>query len=396
LEPILIKKILLLTIFTLTSLVSPFGAQVHQASAQSDPIINEGAANKALCLPNDINNPVAADCLLSGPASRLNELSKIGITFPAEPLPVLTPPTDLSISPFRYAQVKDGAQPLYATIDDASANTPTNKLEAGRIRYVSWLQKVTIERGVFYQTATEEWISADSIKKVGIQNFQGFEFKENPTVNFGWILTECTSRKAPGYAAAETGKQYWRTNVVRVFDSETVKGIEWVMIGPDEWIEHRFIGRVIPNYTKPAGVESDRWIEINLYEQVLSVYENNRILFATLISTGVDPFFTQPGVFQIYKKLVNDPMSGTFETDRSDYYYLEDVPFILYYDKSRALHGAYWNTLFGYQRSHGCVNLSVADSHYLFDWANVGDYVYVWDPSGKTPTDPSVYGAGGF
>lgn len=89
-------------------------------------------------------------------------------------------------------------------------------------------------------------------------------------------------------------------------------------------------------------------------------------------------------------------MTGVFEADRSDYYYLEDVPYIMYYDEKRALHGAYWQTLLGYQRSHGCVNLSVADSHWLYDWAKDGEYVYVWDPSGKTPTDPALYGAGGF
>ena len=41
------------------------------------------------------------------------------------------------------------------------------------------------------------------------------------------------------------------------------------------------------------------------------------------------------------------------------------------------------------------VNLSVGDSRWLFDWADVGDWVYVWDPSGKTPVDPGVYTAGG-
>jgi len=40
------------------------------------------------------------------------------------------------------------------------------------------------------------------------------------------------------------------------------------------------------------------------------------------------------------------------------------------------------------------VNQSVADAHWLFDWAVVGDWVYVWDPSGKTPTDPAFYQAG--
>ena len=171
--------------------------------------------------------------------------------------------------------------------------------------------------------------------------------------------------------------------------------LEWLMIGPNEWINHRSLSRVIPNYEKPLGVESDRWIEINLYEQVMLVHEGDRIVYATLIATGVDPFFTQPGIFEIYRKIDHEYMRGSFEADRSDYYYLEDVPYIMYFDQARALHGAYWHTLFGYQRSHGCVNLSIADSRWLFDWANMGDTVYVWDPSGKTPTDPEYYGAGG-
>jgi lipoprotein-anchoring transpeptidase ErfK/SrfK len=109
----------------------------------------------------------------------------------------------------------------------------------------------------------------------------------------------------------------------------------------------------------------------------------------------MDPFFTKPGLFQIQRKLDSTTMSGSFEANRSDFYYLEDVPWTMYYDNARALHGAYWRTAFGYPQSHGCVNLSPADAHWLYEWANVGDWVYVWDPSGKTPTDPSYYGEGG-
>ena len=272
----------------------------------------------------------------------------------------------------------------------------TNKLGKSGIKYVSLLNKSSTDKGTFYQISTTEWISSNDMQKVGVQNFQGYEFKQNPDFVFGWVLSETISRTEPDYYAPETGKKYWRYNVVHIYDARVVNEIEWVMVAPDEWIEHRFVGRVIPNYERPEGVTSDRWIEINLYEQVLNIYDSGRLVFATLISTGVHPFYTQPGVFTIYKKLVNDPMMGSFEADRSDYYYLEDVPFIMYYDQDRALHGAYWNTLFGYQRSHGCVNLSVADAHWVFDWANMGDYVYVWDPSGKTPTDPALYGSGGF
>jgi len=116
------------------------------------------------------------------------------------------------------------------------------------------------------------------------------------------------------------------------------------------------------------------------------------MVFATMVSSGIEPFYTRPGLFQIAQKKTSETMTGTFESDRSDFYYLEDVPWTMYFDGDRALHGAYWHSWFGYPLSHGCVNLSTGDSHWLFDWANEGDYVYVWDPSGKTPTDISPTG----
>ena len=115
----------------------------------------------------------------------------------------------------------------------------------------------------------------------------------------------------------------------------------------------------------------------------------------TLIASGLEPFWTRPGLFQIYEKHETTPMRGSFEADRSDAYYLEDVPWTMYFDNARAIHGAYWHNKFGAVLSHGCVNLSVGDSHWVFDWAEAGDWVYVWDPSGKTPTDPAAYGDGG-
>jgi len=145
----------------------------------------------------------------------------------------------------------------------------------------------------------------------------------------------------------------------------------------------------------PEGVTNGRWIEVNLYQQTLAVYENNQIVFATLIATGADPYFTKPGLFQIYEKKELETMTGSFAADKSDYYYLENVPWTMYFDENRALHGAYWRALFGYTQSHGCVNLSVGDAHWLYNWAQVGDWVYVWDPSGATPTDPAFYTQGG-
>jgi lipoprotein-anchoring transpeptidase ErfK/SrfK len=183
--------------------------------------------------------------------------------------------------------------------------------------------------------------------------------------------------------------------VVKVYAQETVDGADWLMIGPDEWIEKRLVSQVLPNTTPPEGVTNGRWIEVNLDEQTVAVYQDQRLVYATMIATGQEPFYTRPGLFPIYKKLDATPMWGAFEADRSDYYQLQDVPWTMYYDKARALHGAYWRTRFGFPQSHGCVNLSPGDAHWLFDWAVEGDWVYVWDPSGETPTDPAFYGDGG-
>ena len=373
------------------SLSSPFAV-----NARSRNTATGVEANQALCLPGQLEPFAEIDCADLGPSARLKELAAKGITFPAEPLPIYHPPADLIKIPFAYAIVSNEAVPLYANIENAIAGNAGNTLGKSQIKYVSLYNKTETEKGRFYQIATYEWLSSEHIRKVGIPSFQGYLFKSNPTVTFGWAMDTVTSRSSPGPRTPETGRIYYKYSILHVYDTQVIEDIEWVMIGVDEWIEGRYIAQVIPNYTKPEGVSGDRWIEINLGEQVLLVYEGGRLIFVTLISSGSHPFYTQPGVFQVYKMLVNDRMSGSFEADKADYYYLEDVPYILYYDQLRAIHGAYWNNYLGHRGSHGCVNMSVADAHWIYDWAREGDFVYVWDPTGKTPTDPSYYGAGGF
>ena len=388
------KKILFLTALFVIALAGQMfttsPTPVHAKNSSS-----ESSADKGLCLPGDSEFFSVQDCLIAGPAERLQELEEMGITFPAIPLYASTIPVEMGIVPFTYARVVNEEVPLYGSKEDIEAEKPNGKLPAGRIKYVSLYYTVETSKGVYYQIGNEKWISKAVVSRVGTQSFEGFLFKENPTSTFGWVLDHIVSRRGPSINAPETGKTYERFDLVNVYGSQMENETEWVMIGPNEWVDHNRLSRIIPSTEKPAGVDSDRWIEINLYEQVLLVHEGDQIVFATLVSTGVDPFFTQPGVFTIYEKIDHEYMRGAFEADRSDYYYLEDVPFIMYYDQSRALHGAYWHTWFGLQQSHGCVNLSIADARWLYEWANVGDYVYVWDPSGETPTDPSLYGAGG-
>ena len=49
-------------------------------------------------------------------------------------------------------------------------------------------------------------------------------------------------------------------------------------------------------------------------------------------------------------------------------YSIQDVPWIMYFHSGIALHGAFWHSSFGHERSHGCVNLEPYDAKNLFGW----------------------------
>jgi hypothetical protein len=368
-------------------------------AAASDLSYNRSSSSGVLCLPGVyLEDP--GDCLPLGPSAYLTELARQGLTLPIKPLPARPLNPILGEVPYSYARLYPQATPVYATLEDAVAeSSPVTYIEAGELNYITYINFAETDNGRFFQRRAGGWVRVSSRTSVP-RNFQGGLVFQNPPLNqFGWIMpfqADLQSKRSPGYLTNDyTGRSFAQYEPVQIYAVREVGDTEWYMIGPDEWLDRRRVARVVPNPVPPQGVENGRWIEINLHEQTISIYENSQLLYATVTATGAPPFHTRPGLFQIYQKLDTTPMSGSFEADRSDYYYLEDVPYTLYYDEARALHGAYWRSFMGYKQSHGCVNLVISDARWIYDWAEVGDWVYVWDPSGETPSDPSLYSPGG-
>ncbi|HSB65881.1 MAG TPA: L,D-transpeptidase [Anaerolineales bacterium] len=340
------------------------------------------------------------DCLPLGPSSYMTSLAAQGISLPLYSLPYHPIDATLAELPYHYALLGEGQTKVYASLQDAMAGkNEVGLIEAGRLRYISYDNYEETAFGRFFNRTDGTWVAVSSRVSVPHSYPGGIEFSRTPMHAFGWILpfdASVETKRTPGYGLQDnTGHSIKQYEIVQVYSTKIVNNEKWDLVAPDEWLNGRYIGMVTPTLTPPPGVENGRWIEVNLFEQTLAVYDQGQLVYATLVATGVEPFFTKPGLFQVQRKLDSTTMSGSFAVDRSDYYYLEDVPWTMYYDHARALHGAYWRTAFGYPQSHGCINLSPADSHWLFNWANVGDWVYVWDPSGNTPTDPSYYGEGG-
>lgn len=359
---------------------------------------------EVLCLPDQVGNHLFGQCLEMGPYSYKSRMADIGISFPFRPFRVESPDPSLTYIEFGYGEVVALNAPVYNSVEAA-----TKRDKDGIVRkidspysYISYSEEVYVDGKRFYMVEYGGYMTANEVSRIGApSNFQGITFESTPERQFGWILFPTQTKKSPGFEIDDyTGRELNRYDVVQVFDIQNIGEMNWYMIAPDEWIPEkqeyqRRIGRVIPNTSPPEDIQNGRWIEVNLGEQTLAVYDNHELIFATLVASGLEPFWTRPGLFKIYEKHESTPMRGSFEADRSDAYYLEDVPWTMYFDKARALHGAYWHNKFGTELSHGCVNLSVGDSHWLFDWAEIDDWVYVWDSSGKTPTDPEMYGEGG-
>jgi lipoprotein-anchoring transpeptidase ErfK/SrfK len=113
-----------------------------------------------------------------------------------------------------------------------------------------------------------------------------------------------------------------------------------------------------------------RWIEVILSTQTLVAYEGSRPVFTTKVSTGLPGTPTVVGRFAILSKYPAVHMSGPG-------YSLPNVPWTMFFYKGYALHGAYWHNKFGQPMSHGCVNLSVSDAAWLYQFASVGTPVVV-------------------
>lgn len=122
--------------------------------------------------------------------------------------------------------------------------------------------------------------------------------------------------------------------------------------------------------TPPMTDYGSKWIDVDLTYQILRAYAGQTLVFQTLVSTGLPATPTVVGNYRVYAKYVSAPMSGPG-------YYLPNVPYIMYFYRGYALHGTYWHSNFGRPMSHGCVNLSVADAEWLFNWAEVGTPVVV-------------------
>lgn len=130
------------------------------------------------------------------------------------------------------------------------------------------------------------------------------------------------------------------------------------------------------NFVAPSPPTDGKWIDVDIGDQTITAYMGGAPLKTVLVSTGVASHPTVIGQYKIYVKVASQSMTGGSKFSH-DYYYLPGVPNVMFFYDGYAIHGTYWHHNFGHPMSHGCVNLSLEDAKWFFDWAEVGTTVVV-------------------
>lgn len=138
------------------------------------------------------------------------------------------------------------------------------------------------------------------------------------------------------------------------------------------WIKDYTI-RVTKPGPPPADLQPNAvWLDINLSEQTLVAFRGTTPIYATLVSTGRHSSIkdkdhsTPTGEWHIREKHITTTMDGDGTAAGDLPYSIEDVPYVQYFFRSYAVHGAFWHRNFGVEMSHGCVNLAPLDAKHLF------------------------------
>ncbi|CAN5725593.1 hypothetical protein BH09MYX1_BH09MYX1_44870 [soil metagenome] len=278
-----------------------------------------------------------------------------------------------------YLQDHKGARPM-VSFNDIKGETGLITLRMIKGFYLALDREAHGGAGKLWKTTSGDFAPAEHIiVHKSVTEFEGIDFQkpgETRKLPLGWVLNP----KAWKYDLAEDGAKMKRHDNVARFTIVELTGKKMVLENrtyyetKDGW----WLKDVEGTVTKPDPAPSDlkpgeKWIDVNVTTESLVAYEGDKAVYATLVSSGrtddKDPtkdHRTKTGTFVIREKHVAATMDDDSASDGP--YSIQDVPWIMYFHGSIALHGAFWHSSFGRERSHGCVNLTPFDAKNIFKW----------------------------
>jgi len=152
------------------------------------------------------------------------------------------------------------------------------------------------------------------------------------------------------------------------------------LVGVGKFVDGKNKIVAMPNKTAPSGrTDLYKYIDIDISEQRMKIFENGFNLGEYLVSTGTTKMPTPIGTFKVMSKS---------EVAYSNAYSLYMPHFMLFTKGGAGIHGLpYWKSgskfiyegvnHLGKRVSHGCVRLALSNAEIVFEWAEKGTPVIV-------------------
>lgn len=120
-----------------------------------------------------------------------------------------------------------------------------------------------------------------------------------------------------------------------------------------------------------------QYIYIDLDRQTLFAYQDGVLQRSFLISGGTSYYPSPTGEYSIFEKILWKDYTWYFGNGDYRNYDLSDVQYNLKFKDMYYIHSAYWHNNFGLAMSHGCINTSLEDAQWIYNWAEIGAVVEV-------------------
>ena len=218
---------------------------------------------------------------------------------------------------------------------------------------------------------------ADRMGQAAPSDFKGVELGAEWHLPVGWVYggrekattyeidLEKNRVKVAGSAARFVPLQLTERSV-------EISGTTYRELSSGKWIRREQLRIPEPGEPPKELREAERWVDVDLSSQTLVLFEGTTPIYATLVSTGKSSKIkekdhaTPTGQWRIREKHLTNTMDGDGTAAGDLPYSIEDVPYVMYFHKSYAVHGAFWHRNYGVQMSHGCVNLAPLDAKAVF------------------------------
>jgi hypothetical protein len=235
------------------------------------------------------------------------------------------------------------------------------------------MDEVAVAGKTYWKTSSGELVEAAKIQVDKPSTFAGvrLDADDAPRLPIAWAQSRknlaAKVEERDGEARGSRLKKLLAPRTVVAITGTSADGKSY-QLADGGWVAAADLHVARASDPPPDTRPDERWLDVDLDEQVVVAFEGVHPAYATMVSSGQPRYATPAGLYRIWLKLAETDMNGQMGDEQP--YSVATVPWTMFFAKDLAFHTAYWHDRFGEARSHGCVNLSPVDARALYEWAS--------------------------